>query len=73
MVRAANSERLDLALAAIFVPNRIATSFVAKRLGKHTVEVQLAPIAELFDADGHRFVSGYRLVAVGPEQAIPPG
>ena len=32
-----------------------------------------ARVAELLDADGHRLVSRRRLVAVGAEQAVPPG
>src|SRR5262249_13179347 len=45
---------------------------VAERLREHTVEALLSRLTELLDADGHRFVTCRRLIAIGAEQAIPP-
>ena len=58
---------------ALPVPKRIAPCVIAERLRQHAVKALLAGIAELIDADGHADMAGLRLVAVGSEQAIPPG
>src|SRR6266508_4777677 len=53
-------------------PHRIGTDVLAERLEQHAIEPKLAPIAELLDADGHRFVSRGGLWPIGAEQTVPP-
>ena len=55
------------------MPEGIASHVVTEWLGQHAIEPLLLRISELVDADGHTDVAGLRLIAVGPEQAVPPG
>src|SRR5262245_18906404 len=45
---------------------------MAERLRQHAVEALLSRIAKLLDADGHCFMTCRWLIAIGPEQAVPP-
>ena len=59
-------------LLCLTVSERILAGLAAERLNQHAIEPEFARLAELFDTDGHRFVSGCWLRPVGAEQAIPP-
>lgn len=53
-------------------PSHPALSF-PHRLGEQPVQPQFTRVAKLFQADGHAIVPGGGLVAIGAEQAVPPG
>jgi hypothetical protein len=54
------------------LPDRISANITQKRLKHHAIHPEFAWIAELLDADRHRFVSGSGLRSVGTEEAVPP-
>src|SRR3954464_5615473 len=62
----------DRSLLTLAPAERIRTNFIAERLHQHAKKPQLAPIAKLFDADGHVFMPSRRPVSIGAEQTIPP-
>lgn len=59
-------------LIGVSLPNRISANITQKRLKHHAIHPEVAWIAELLDADRHRFVSGSGLRSVGAKKSVPP-
>jgi hypothetical protein len=59
-------------LIGVTLSDRIPANVTQKRLKHHAIYPEVAWIAELLDADCHRFVSGSGLCSVGTEEAVPP-
>jgi hypothetical protein len=59
-------------LIGVSLSDRISANVTEKRLKYHAIYPEVLRIAELLDADRHRFVSGSGLRSVGTEEAVPP-
>src|SRR6516164_10907322 len=51
---------------------RVEPGIISERLNQHAVKPEFGRLSELRDADGHTFVPGRGLGAIGAEQPIPP-
>src|SRR5262249_62149543 len=71
-VRSIAARRKPTSLIGLAHSERIAAGLAPERLQQHAVEAELARIAELLDPNRHRRVSGRRLGAISPQQAVPP-
>src|SRR5262245_4146139 len=64
----ASAERLIGVALSVLIPANV----TEKRLKHHAIYPEVSRIAELLDADRHRFVSGSGLRSIGTKEAVPP-
>src|SRR5262245_41525098 len=59
-------------LIGVSLSDRIPANVTEKRLQHHAIDPEVAWIAELLDANRHRFMSSSGLGSIGTEEAVPP-